>query len=248
MLKKLRNVYWAAGAAMLLYYLMIGVAVRFGLDMAWMWLVVGGALILAGCACMVRLPRWVRWIWRAGLCAGIALVIALEGLVISGMNAVPPQGLDYLIVLGAKVEENGRPSKALQHRIEAAAAYLLENPGTIAIASGGRGEDEDMTEAACIRNGLLDLGISEERILMEEESTTTAENMAFSAALAPMDSETQVGIVTNNFHVFRALKLAEKAGYKRVSGLAADYAGLTLLHYMMREGACTLADALLGNL
>lgn len=139
MLKKLRNVYWAAGAAMLLYYLMIGAAVRFGLDMAWMWLVVGGALILAGCACMVRLPRWVRWIWRAGLCAGIALVIALEGLVISGMNAVPPQGLDYLIVLGAKVEENGRPSKALQHRIEAAAAYLLENPGTIAISSGGRG-------------------------------------------------------------------------------------------------------------
>ena len=63
---------------MLLYYLMIGVAVRFGLDMAWMWLVVGGALILAGCACMVRLPRWVRWIWRAGLCAGIALVIALS--------------------------------------------------------------------------------------------------------------------------------------------------------------------------
>jgi uncharacterized SAM-binding protein YcdF (DUF218 family) len=58
----------------------------------------------------------------------------------------------------------------------------------------------------------------------------------------------QVGIVTNNYHVYRALLLAEQAGMENVHGLAADYTGYTLLHYMVREGACLIADKLMGNL
>ena len=113
----LTYVYIVTGLGCLGYWLLIGMSARFGLDMHWIWLAVGGALIVAG---MVgrweKLPGWIRIAWRGLLCAGLALVIGLECLVISGMNAVPPAGMDYLIVLGAKVEADGQPSKALRRR------------------------------------------------------------------------------------------------------------------------------------
>ena len=247
MKKMLSYIYILTGAGCFGYWLLIGLTARFGLDMQWMWLAAGFTMIAAGILCRLRsLPGWLRIAWRGMLSIGFAAVISLECCVISGMNAVPPAGMDYLIVLGAKVEADGQPSKALQRRINAAAEYLLENPETVVIASGGQGADEAISEAACIRNGLIERGIDESRILLEDQSTTTAENMAFSMAM--MESGAQAGIVTNNYHIFRALLLAKHAGMENVHGLAAEYTGYTLLHYMVREGACLIADRALGNL
>ena len=162
------------------------------------------------------------------------------------MKAVPPVGVDYLIILGARVEADGQPSKALQKRINAAAEYLNQNPQTIAIASGGQGPDEPMAEAVCIWNGLIGKGISSERIVLEDGSSTTAENMAFSRTL--MRDGSSAAVVTNNYHVSRAILLAKHAGIENVSGLAAGYTGFTLPHYMLRECAGLVADKLLGNL
>lgn len=246
---KLSYIYGLAGLACLGYWLLMGVTARFGLDMHWIWLVVGGALTVAGLVCRWdRLPGWVRIAWRALMCAGLALVIALECCVISGMNASPPEGLDYLIVLGARVEPDGQPSKALEKRIRAAAEYLARNPETVAVASGGKGTDEVISEAECIRSGLMQRGIDESRILLEDRSTATSENMAVSMKVMGYSEENSVGLVTNNYHVFRAMKLAQRAGMKNVHGLAADYGGFTLLHYMMRDGACLLEDWRRGNL
>jgi len=247
--RRLSYIYGLAGLGCLGYWLLIGLTARFGLDMHWIWLAVGGALCMAGLVCRWNgLPGWVRILWRTLMCAGLALVLALEGCVISGMRAAPPEGLDYLIVLGARVEEDGRPSKALEKRIRAAAEYLARNPDTVAVASGGKGTDEVISEAACIRNGLIERGIGEERIILEERSTTTSENMAFSMALMENGADAKIGLVTNNYHVFRAVRLAEHAGMRNVHGLAADYGGFTLLHYMMRDGACLLEDWRRGNL
>lgn len=251
MKKLLCRIYLYTGFGCLAYWLLIGLTARFGLDMHWIWLVVGGALTAAGLiGRWAGLPGWMRIGWRALMCAGLALVIGLECCVISGMNAEPPAGLDYLIVLGARVEADGSPGKALEKRINAAAAYLAENPDTIAVASGGKGTDEVIPEAECIKNGLAARGIDESRILVEDRSTTTSENMAFSMKLMDCGAETKVGIVTNNYHVSRALLLANHAGMKKVNlyGLAADYTGPTLLHYMMRDGACLLEDWRRGNL
>lgn len=242
----LKYVYWAAGVACLGYYLLLGHFARFGLDMSWMWLCAGAALIAAGFGCLVKLPRWLRLGWRTLLCAGVALVIVLEGFILAGMNAAPPDGLDYLIVLGAKVNGD-QPSPALKHRIDAAAEYLRANPDTLAIASGGQGDDEAISEAQCIRDALTAAGIDEGRILMEDRSKRTSQNLKFSMELMG-GADAEVGLVTNNFHVFRALCLAREAGFAHVYGLAAEYGGHTLLHYMVREAACTVADFFLGNL
>ncbi len=242
----LKWVYWIAGAACLIYYLAMGFSVRFGLDMSWIWLVAGFALLPAGFSCLIELPMWLRIIWRSVLCLGIVFVIILEGLVISGMHSEAPDGLDYIIVLGAKVN-GSTPSRALQHRINAAAEYLQNNPDTLVIASGGQGDDEHISEAECIRNALIEAGIDESRIILEDQSSRTSENMTCSLALLG-DADASVGIVTNNFHIYRAMKLAKKAGFMKVSGLAAEYGGITLFHYMIREAAGIAVDFLLGNL
>ena len=242
----LKKIYWLAGAVCIGYYFVLGFSARFGLSQSWIWLLGGTVLMLAGCACLIRLPGWLRAVWRTLLCAGLALMVVLLGMVVSDMNRTPPEGLDYLIVLGARVEQDG-PSRALQHRIDAAAEYMAENPDAIAIASGGKGADESVSEAACIRDGLIAAGIAPERILLEEQSSTTAENMQFSEALIS-DETAAVGIVTNNYHVHRAIGLARKAGIRNPHGVAAEYTGFTLFHYMVREALGLVADTVLGNL
>lgn len=126
---------------------------------------------------------------------------------------------DYLIILGARVKGT-EPSLALQYRIEAAAEYLKKNPETIAIASGGKGPGEDISEAAAIKNSLLEAGIHAERILLEDKSTDTVENIKFSKKLLTNDFETGL-LVTNDFHLYRAKSIARDQGLK-VEGLPAE--------------------------
>ncbi|RSD25466.1 YdcF family protein [Mesobacillus subterraneus] len=129
-----------------------------------------------------------------------------------------PDHADYMIVLGARVKGTV-PSLALQFRIDHAAAYLKENPNTIVIASGGRGPGEDISEAESIKRELMDHGIEESRILLEDKSTDTYENIRFSKELIPEDAATGL-VVTNDFHIYRAKMIARKEGLD-LSGLAA---------------------------
>ena len=154
--------------------------------------------------------------------------------------------MDYLVVLGAKV--NGEtPSPALQYRIGLALNYLEQNPETQVIASGGQGEDEGISEAECMRRAFVAAGIAPERILIEDQSTNTAENLRFSLAMIPQESQ-KVGIVTNNFHVYRALQLAESLGGHAFYGQATDFGLWMLPHYLVREFAAILVERLRGNL
>ncbi|GAE36957.1 YdcF family protein [Halalkalibacter akibai] len=117
-----------------------------------------------------------------------------------------PKQADYLIILGAKVE-GLIPSLSLQYRIDAAANYLHENQHTIAIASGGQGSGEDITEAEAIRNGLMEKGIDASRIQLEMKSTTTNENIQLSKSHLPEKQDIGI-IVTNHYHVYRAVSIA----------------------------------------
>ena len=83
-----------------------------------------------------------------------------------------PKQVDYVIVLGAKV--NGmNPSLSLKSRINTAARFLKEHEKTIVIVSGGQGPDEDISEAEAMRQGLVAHGIDVERIIIEDKSTNT---------------------------------------------------------------------------
>jgi uncharacterized SAM-binding protein YcdF (DUF218 family) len=126
---------------------------------------------------------------------------------------------DFIIILGARVKGD-EPSLALQYRIDAAAEYMKRNKESIAIASGGTGPGEDISEADAIKMGLIDHGISESRIIIEDKSTDTVENIKFSKKLIPKNLKTGL-LVTNDFHIFRSMSIAKDQGLQ-LGGLPAD--------------------------
>ena len=232
-LSALGIVYLVSGALCVVYWLVIGFYSHFGLNLGWIWPAIGAVLIAAGLLTRAHLPHWLRYAWRALLCGALALLVALECLVASGMNATAPAGLDYLIVLGASVYADG-PSPALTHRIEAVVECLDEHPDARIIASGGQGRNEPVSEAQCIRDELVKRGVDPERIILEDRSTDTLQNIANSRAIIG-DDAARIGIVTNNYHVWRALRFARRAGLSNAHGIAAEYTGPTLFHFMFRE-------------
>lgn len=119
----------------------------------------------------------------------------------------------YAIVLGAKVNGNGEPSLSLQYRLETAVTYLEQYPQVKVIVSGGQGKEEPVSEAERMHTYLLEAGIAVDRIIQENESTSTFENLSFSKKLLPK-GETNVTIISSDFHLTRAQYLAEKLDLK----------------------------------
>ena len=239
-------VYLLAGVACIAYYFLIGFYSRFGLSIQWIWLVAGATLIAAGLLTRAPLPRWLRYAWRTALVAALVLLAGLMSLVISGMNASAPPGMDYLVVLGASVYADG-PSPALTRRVNAVMNCLDQHPDAVIIASGGQGRNEPISEAQCIRDELVKRGVDPGRIVMEDKSTDTQENMVYSRALIDRP-DAAVGIVTNNFHIWRSMRMARWAGFTNAHGIAAEYTGPTLLHFMIRETIGIAVHFLQGSL
>lgn len=92
----------------------------------------------------------------------------VEGCIISRMDENANPNLDYVVVLGTQVRKSG-PSKVLRYRLDTAIDYLNENPGTICIASGGKGPNEPVTEAQDMANYLESYGIKKNHIIKGDE-------------------------------------------------------------------------------
>lgn len=185
-------------------------------------------------------------IWHVLAGVAIAVFALLCGMISGDFSAKGGQNLDYIIVLGAQVREDG-PSVVLKYRLDAAIDYLNENPHTVCIVSGGQGINEPFSEAEGMSEYLWDKGIEENRILLEDKSASTVENIQNSKALLKKPYN-GVGIVTNNFHVFRATRIAKKQGLEGVCGIAADSNALYLPNNVLRECLGILKDWLMRNM
>lgn len=193
-----------------------------------------------------RIPVGLRRTFWVLVAALVGIFVIAQCCILSQFGARGEKNLDYIIVLGAQMREDG-PSIVLRYRLDKAYEYLVENGNTICVVSGGKGTNEPCTEAEGMKKYLVEKGISPERILMEDRSTDTSENIAFSAGLIG-STDVSVGIVTNNFHVFRGVQLARHAGFTRVCGIAAPSDIKFLPNNMLREVFGLLKDLVMGNL
>lgn len=204
------------------------------------------AWLLSYPAKVKKIPKPLRRIFMFLCLIGVIVFGVVEGMILSGFGAKPAQGADYVIVLGAQWKTSG-PSYVLQKRLDAAADYLKVNPGTTVIVSGGQGSNEPVSEAEGMKGYLMNLGISEERILMEDTSTNTNENLINSSTLLDKAND-RVVLVTNNFHIFRACGIAKHQGYAHIEGLSAgSYPGM-LPNNLFREFFGVVKDTLAGNM
>ena len=94
-----------------------------------------------------------------------------------------------------------------------------------------------------MRRYLEDRGIAPERLIKEDKSTSTEENLRFCAGLIG-GSDASVGIISNNFHICRALMIAGKQGYTNVCGIAAYSDPKFQVHYMVREAFALVKENL----
>lgn len=169
----------------------------------------------------------------AFLILGMIWAIILSVLMVQAASSKPSRPAT-LIVLGCKVNGD-TPSLALQKRIDEAAEYLLQNPTVQVIVSGGQGADEWISEAEAMKIQLIEKGVSAERIIMEDRSTSTIENLEFSKKiLLEKDLGTDVIIVTEGYHMLRAQTLSKRAGLD-AEGLSSETVSWLLPTSWVRE-------------
>lgn len=234
------------------YYMAIGFYTGSFGGSSIIWLIGGIALILGIIMWKygIRPSRlWSRVIGGV-LIAGFLIFAVFEGMVISQMNAKPSQSVDYIVVLGAQVRGT-RITRSLRYRLDAAYEYLAANQDTVAVVSGGQGQGEDLPEAEAMKNYLVERGIPPERLLKEKDSVNTNENLKFSKAIIDKRENNQeytLAVVSNNFHVYRAVSIGKKQGLHDIEGLAARSDRLLLLNYMVREAMAIFKDLVVGNM
>lgn len=153
----------------------------------------------------------------------------------------PPDVPVPVVLLGCRVDGEV-PSEALQNRIDTAADYLLAHPSVPVVVSGGKGTDERISEAEAMRRGLVARGVAEDRILLEDRSTSTVENLTYSAQLLAANGlDASVVIVTEGYHLSRALSVADRVGLD-ADGLAAPSPGWLLPTSWVREWVALTRD------
>lgn len=186
---------------------------------------------------------------KVGVITVLILLIGIEFVII----AYPKHNIDnsdYVLVLGAGLSNGIEPGVLLSQRLNAAIDCVnnYNNNGKI-VVSGGKGSDEKIAESEAMKKYLIDRGIPEERILVENKSSTTSENFKFSKEIIENDSRKSIGdlnikIVTTDFHSFRSRILAKKNGYVNTTNYSSTTAWYLIPVCYVREGFAVVKSVL----
>ena len=173
--------------------------------------------------------------------------IFISTIVLAFISAkiIPRFDKDYIIILGCKIRKDGTLTPILKSRVDRAITfskmqYEATGKDIIFVPSGGKGNDEVISEGEAINNYLLDQGISKDNIIVENKSRSTYENIMFSYKLiSKKNSNPNIAFSTTNFHVFRAGIIARKQGIK-VEGIGAKTKAYFSINAFIREFIATL--------
>ena len=194
------------------------------------------------------------WLYVEMLITNLVLVMVsyleciLIGTIIMTVKAarkVPSFDKDYILILGCQIRKDGTLTKLLQGRADRALEFAkmqsdnTSKPLTF-VPSGGKGSDEVIAESQAIHNYLVEKGIPEDKIIVEDSSTSTEENMRKSFALIEQqNSDPKVAFATTNYHVFRSGVLAYKEGIN-AEGIGSKTRTYFWVNAFVREFIATL--------
>ena len=151
------------------------------------------------------------------LCYFYCLTIATIYCNIMAARHKPNFDKDFIIVLGSRIRKDGTLTPILKGRVDKAIEFSKEqkeknNRDIIFIPSGGKGEDEIISEAEAMKNYLIENGIDESNIIVENKSINTYQNMKYSKELIDQKHNGNIIFSTTNYHVFRSGVIANNQG------------------------------------
>ena len=215
-----------------------------------------------------RIPLWSVVSVCTLATLGILIFIITVAVIRLSIPKSDEKSLDFLVVLGAKTDFEKKESDT-KYRLEKTIDYINENPYTMIIISGGM-QKNGKIESLEMADYLIERGIDRENILVEVESHNTRENLIYTLALLDkynddikrnkdfiirndigpvtvVEARPQtIGILTNDFHIFRAMQVAKKLGYTQVYPISASSDKILYLHMLLRETFAILKYKFLG--
>ena len=250
-MKVLRIICIALGAFLVLDTIVVSLLSNFNLGVI-LPLILGLPLLLLG-AFMHHMdhgfPAFIKWFLLGCYAVGVTILLVMGILMGTAAKRADEVDADALIVLGAAVHGD-RVTWVLSNRLDTAADYLHAHPDTVCVVSGGQGDGESVTEASAMRKYLVEhKGIAPERILVEDRATSTLENFKFSKELIDntLGKDASIAFVTTDFHVFRAGRVAKKAGIT-ASGIASPDVWYIRINNFLRECVGIVVYGLRGDI
>ena len=234
-LKMWQSVFMVAGAFCLFNGIIISMTSNLNLGNI-LTLIMGFVLLSVGFLWdmfKTRCPKWLKTVFFIAL----AIVFMFStSLYLYGKSDNVTYDEDAVIVLGAGLR-GSRPSSTLKGRLNAAYEYHKGNPDALIVVSGGKGYDEDITEAEAMETYLVNLGVPKDSIIKEEKSTSTYENFTFSKSILDgiLPDGYSVTYVSNEYHIFRAGQIARDAGFESTSHIHSSTLWHSVLPGVLRE-------------
>ncbi len=190
------------------------------------------------------IPKAVKYIVLFMILAEFVLIGFIAAF---GMKDNADYTEDAIIVLGAAVRGD-KVTYPLQLRLDKALEYSRRNPRAYIVVSGGQGIQETVTEASAMKKYLIENGADESKILAEDKATSTNENMRYSKKILDekLGKEYRAVVVTNNFHVYRSVMIADIEGISDAAHIHAGLQWYNIIPCYLRESLAVFKMWILG--
>ena len=208
----------------------------------------GAVLLMLGAVMVLSWLLWRRPTRGKQTFISVLALLAASGVVclMAAMNLITTGGQpdwqraetsEYAIVLGAAVRVDGEASRVMRQRLRAAMEFMERNPRAMVILSGGQGADEPISEARCMYDTIVEMGADPQRLLLEDNSFNTRDNLMFSKEImeARGGTDKPITLITSEFHQRRADFIADSVGLDTCPVSAHTDQWFYRVNYTLRE-------------
>ena len=181
---------------------------------------------------------YLRWF----VTLAVVVFVFLASFVLSFAHSTTNYTEEAIIVLGCGLNSDGTPSNTLKNRLDGGIDYYNKNPSSVIVVSGAVSRFNNITEGASMKRYLVENGIPEDKILVDEQATNTRENFEYSLKLLENHgvNTDKVVFVTNSFHILRARYYAMQSGFNNIEVLSVKTDRAVFLPAVIRE-VCAVA-------